>query len=48
MQLDDFNLIIASFAMNNHLTLVTNNTKHFSRIDGLKLTNWTLSEYDPI
>jgi predicted nucleic acid-binding protein len=40
--LDDFDLIIASCAMTNNLTLVTNNTKHFSRIDGLKLTNWTV------
>ncbi len=42
MLLDDFDLIIASCAMTNNLTLVTNNTKHFSRIDGLKLTNWTV------
>ena len=40
--LDDFDLIIASCAMTNNLTLVTNNTKHFRRIDGLKLTNWTV------
>ncbi len=40
--LDDFDLIIASCAMTNNLTLVTNNIKHFSRIDGLKLTNWTV------
>ena len=40
--LDDFDLIIASCAMANNLTLVTNNTKHFSRIDGLKLTNWSV------
>ena len=40
--LDDFYLIIASCAMTNNLTLVTNNTKHFSRIDGLKLANWTV------
>ena len=37
--LDDFDLIIAACAMTNNLTLVTNNTKHFSRIDSLKL-NW--------
>ena len=43
--LDDFDLIIASCAMTNNLTLVTNNTQHFSRIDGLKLTNW--SSYPP-
>jgi len=42
MLLDDFDLIIASCAMTNNLTLVTNNTKHFGRIDGLKLTNWTV------
>lgn len=40
-RLDDFDLIIASCAMAHNLTLVTNNTKHFHRIDGLKLTDWT-------
>ena len=39
--LDDFDLIIPACAMTNNLTLVTNNTKYFSRIDDLKLTNWT-------
>ena len=39
--LDDFDLIIAACAMTGNLTLVTNNTKHFGRIDGLKLANWT-------
>lgn len=39
-RLDDFDLIIASCAMSHNLTLVTNNTKHFQRIDGLKLVNW--------
>jgi predicted nucleic acid-binding protein len=24
------------------LTLVTNNSKHFSRIEGLKITNWSV------
>jgi len=38
--LDDFDLVIASCAMAHNLTLVTNNIKHFSRIDGLRLTNW--------
>ena len=38
--LDDFDLIIASCALANNLTLVTNNTKHFQRIGGLKLANW--------
>jgi predicted nucleic acid-binding protein len=39
--LDDFDLIIASCALSNNLVLVTNNVKHFRRIEGLKLTNWT-------
>jgi predicted nucleic acid-binding protein len=39
-RLDDFDLIIASCAMAHNLTLVTNNTKHFQRVDGLRLANW--------
>ena len=39
-RLDDFDLIIASCALSKNLTLVTNNVKHFKRIDGLKLANW--------
>jgi tRNA(fMet)-specific endonuclease VapC len=41
--LDDFDLIIASCALAYNLTLVTNNVKHFNRIEGLKLTNWTVN-----
>ena len=40
-RLDDFDLIIAACALAHNLTLVTNNTKHFQRIDGLNLANWT-------
>ncbi|MBW2617128.1 MAG: type II toxin-antitoxin system VapC family toxin [Deltaproteobacteria bacterium] len=40
--LDDFDLIIASCALSQNLILVTNNIKHFSRIEGLKLANWTV------
>ena len=39
-RLDDFDLAIAACAMAHNFTLVTNNTKHFTRIDGLKLENW--------
>ena len=39
--LDDFDLAIASCALSHNLILVTNNVKHFQRIEGLKLTNWT-------
>lgn len=38
--LDDFDLILAACAMTNNLVLVTNNTKHFKRIEGLKVTDW--------
>jgi len=40
-RLDDFDLIIAACALAHNLTLVTNNEKHFQRIEGLKFTNWT-------
>ena len=41
-RLDDFDLIIASCALGHNLTLVTNNLKYFSRIEGLKITNWSV------
>jgi predicted nucleic acid-binding protein len=40
--LDDFDLILASCALAHNLELVTNNIKHFKRVEGLKLTNWTV------
>lgn len=42
--LDDFDIIIASTALSLNSILVTNNVKHFERIDGLKLENWTETE----
>ena len=33
--------LIAGIALANGLQLATNNTRHFSRIDGLQLVNWT-------
>jgi predicted nucleic acid-binding protein len=41
-RLDDFDLTIASCALAHNLTLVTNNLKPFRRIEGLKLTNWSV------
>lgn len=38
--LDDFDLILGCCALSHNLILVTNNTKHFKKIEGLKLTNW--------
>lgn len=39
--LDDFDIVIAATALSFNTTLVTNNEKHFSRIEGLRLENWT-------
>lgn len=33
-------LLIAAHAVSRDLTLVTNNTKEFSRVNGLKIENW--------
>ncbi|KIE18361.1 hypothetical protein DS62_11545 [Smithella sp. SC_K08D17] len=41
-RLDDFDLAIAATALANNLILVTNNTDHFSRVDGLRIENWAL------
>jgi predicted nucleic acid-binding protein len=38
--LDDLDLMIAASALTHNLTLVTNNTLHFQRIEGLKVVNW--------
>lgn len=38
--LDDFDLLIGASALEAGLTLVTNNTKHLSRIPGIKLEDW--------
>jgi predicted nucleic acid-binding protein len=37
---EDADLFIAAFCIVNGYTLVTNNTKHFERIEGLRLANW--------
>lgn len=39
--LDDFDLVIAATALAFNLTMVTNNEKHFQRVHGLRLENWT-------
>ena len=38
----DLDLIIASICLSNDFILVTNNTKHFSRIEELKIENWSI------
>jgi len=37
----DADTLIAAFCIANGFTLVTNNTKHFTHIEGLKLADWT-------
>lgn len=39
--IDDFVLLIASTALTMNSILVTNNEKHFNRIKGLKIENWS-------
>ncbi len=38
--IDEFDLLIGATAITHNLTLVTNNTKHFSRLNGILLENW--------
>lgn len=37
-------LQIGAIALANNLILVTHNTREFSRVDGLRLEDWELSE----
>lgn len=40
MRIDNYDLLIATTAIDNNLTLVTDNLKHFKRIDSLNIENW--------
>jgi tRNA(fMet)-specific endonuclease VapC len=37
---DEFDLLIGVTAVENKLTLVTDNSKDFDRINGIKMENW--------
>ncbi|MFW5752186.1 MAG: type II toxin-antitoxin system VapC family toxin [bacterium] len=39
--IDDFDLLIAATALTMNATLVTNNEKHFNRVKGLNIENWS-------
>jgi tRNA(fMet)-specific endonuclease VapC len=39
---DDFDLLIGVTSVTHKLTMVTNNTTHFKRINGIKLEDWTI------
>jgi len=38
--IEDFDILIASIAISNNRILITNNTEHFERIEGLNIQNW--------
>ncbi|MCL1894097.1 MAG: PIN domain-containing protein [Holophagaceae bacterium] len=38
--IEDADIFIAAYCLVNDYTLVTNNTRHFERVDGLKTINW--------
>ena len=38
--IEDFDILIGATAIENDLTLVTDNERHFSRIEGLRVVNW--------
>ena len=38
---DDFDLLIGVTSVTHNLTMVTNNTDHFTRIKGIVLEDWT-------
>lgn len=39
--IDHFDLIIGTTAVANEMILVTNNSKHFERIDSIQIENWS-------
>ena len=39
---DDIDLLIAGVAMANNLVLITHNQKHFGKVQGLELADWTI------
>jgi tRNA(fMet)-specific endonuclease VapC len=39
---DDFDLLIGVTSVTHKLIMVTNNTNHFNRIEGINLEDWTL------
>ena len=45
--IDDGDLLIAAYCIQNNYILVSNNLKHFERIENMRLVNWTPSAVKP-
>ena len=41
--IDDFDILIGVTSVTHKLIMVTNNTNHFKRINGIKLEDWTIA-----
>lgn len=41
LKIDDADILIGSVAIAQNAVLVTNNESHLSRLDGIKIENWT-------
>ena len=41
LPVDEFDLLIGATAVANNLIMVTNNHSHFTRIQGIKIEDWT-------
>ena len=39
--IDDSDILIAAYCLAHNHTIITDNTRHFDRVDGLALVNWT-------
>ena len=39
--IDDGDLLIATYCIQNNYTLVSNNLKHFEKIEDIQIVNWT-------
>ena len=40
--IDDVDILNAGICLSHNLVLITNNIKHFEKIDGLNISNWSL------
>lgn len=38
--IEDDDILIGSFSIERNAVLVTNNVKHFSRLNGIQIENW--------